>query len=128
MKKNYSLIIVLLVWFFTACSGQSSSNILSPKQLSDKLATTKNITLMDVRTPSEFSEGHIKGATNVDWNGGNFENILSKYDRTKTYFLYCKSGHRAGLAAEWMRSHGFKNVFELNGGINAWQSDGLPIE
>jgi rhodanese-related sulfurtransferase len=128
MKKVYSLITILMAWFFTACSGQTSSNSLNPKQFSDKLATTKNITLLDVRTPGEFSEGHIKSAVNADWNGGGFESIVSGYDKSKNYFLYCRSGHRSGLAAEWMRTHGFKNVFELNGGISAWQSASLPVE
>ena len=114
--------------FFSACSGQTSSNSLNPKQFSDKLANAKNITLLDVRTPGEFLEGHIKGAVNADWNGGGFENIVSEYDKSKSYFVYCLSGHRSGLAAEWMRSHGFKNVIELNGGINAWQSASLPVE
>jgi len=128
MKKVYSLIAILTALFFTACSGQTSNITLNPKQFSDKLATTKNITLLDVRTPGEFSEGHIKGAVNADWNGGEFESIVSGYDKSKSYFVYCHSGHRSGLAAEWLRSHGFKNVIELNGGIIAWQSAGLPVE
>jgi hypothetical protein len=43
MKKIYSLITILMVWFFTACSGQTSNNALSPKQFSDKIKTSKNI-------------------------------------------------------------------------------------
>ena len=117
-----------MAWFFTACSGQSSPNSLSPKQFSDKLAAAKNITLLDVRTPGEFSEGHFKSAVNADWNGGGFESVVSSYDKSKSYFVYCRSGHRSGLVAEWMRTHGFKNVFELNGGISAWQSASLPVE
>ncbi|MFN5346026.1 MAG: rhodanese-like domain-containing protein [Bacteroidota bacterium] len=128
MKKVYSLITILMAWFFTACSGQTSNNALSPKQFSDKMAESKNITLLDVRTPGEFSEGHIKSAVNADWNGGGFERVVSGYDKSKTYFLYCRSGHRSGLAAEWMRRHGFKNVIELDGGISAWQSASLPVE
>ena len=87
-----------------------------------------NITLLDVRTPSEFSEGHIKGAVNNDWNGGGFQEMAADYDKNGIYFVYCRSGHRSGLAASWMRSSGFKNVYELRGGINAWQSVGIPIE
>lgn len=117
-----------MVWFFTACSGQTSNNALSPKQFSDKMAASKNITLKDVRTPGEFSEGHIKGAINADWNGGVFESAVAGYDKSKSYYVYCRSGHRSGLAAEWMRAHGFKNVVELSGGISAWQSDGMPVE
>jgi rhodanese-related sulfurtransferase len=128
MKKIYSLITILMVWFFTACSGQTSNNALSPKQFSDKIKTSKNITVMDVRTPGEFSEGHIKGAVNADWNGGVFESAVAGYDKSKSYYVYCRSGHRSGLAAEWMRAHGFKNVVELSGGISAWQSDGMPVE
>lgn len=128
MKKSYSILAILSVWFITSCSGQNAINSLNPKQFSSKMIATKNLTLVDVRTTEEYAKGHLKGAVNIDWNGGTFESTFSGYDKSKNYFVYCRSGHRSGLAARWMREHGFKNVFELDGGITSWQSDGMPIE
>jgi rhodanese-related sulfurtransferase len=128
MKKIYSILAILSVWFITSCSGQNTANSLSPKQFSSKMTATNNLTLVDVRTQGEYAEGHLKGALNIDWNSGAFESAVSGYDKSKNYFVYCRSGHRSGLAATWMREHGFKNVFELSGGISSWQSEGMPVE
>ena len=127
MRKLYLIITFLTTWILTYCLGQNVSS-LEQKQFVQKMSSIKNITLLDVRTPIEFSEGHIKGAVNNDWNGGGFQEMVVDYDKNGIYFVYCRSGHRSGLAASWMRSSGFKNVYELRGGINAWQSVGIPIE
>lgn len=128
MKKAYLIITILTVWLITSCAGQNSANVLNPKAFSSKIASAKNVTVVDVRTQDEYTQGHLKGSVNIDWNSGTFENSVSGFDRNKTYLVYCRSGHRSGLAATWMRERGFKNVYELSGGISAWQSEGMPIE
>ncbi len=128
MKKVYSILVILSVWFITSCSGQNTDNSLKPNQFSAKMKATKNLTLLDVRTPGEYTEGHLKGAVNIDWESGSFESAVAGFDKTKNYFVYCRSGHRSGLAVTWMREHGFKNVFELNGGFTSWKSEEMPIE
>ena len=72
--------------------------------------------LIDMRTPAEFSEGHLKGALNIEYqnilNGAEALNISRETD---TIRVYCRSGHRAGIALETLRNAGFRNVENLGG-------------
>jgi thioredoxin len=115
-------------FLLVSCSiGQGSTKTdLSPTEFSKQLKETENPTILDVRTPGEFSEGHIQNALNIDWNGSSFDAQVSKLDKNSTVFVYCLSGGRSGSAASQLRSNGFKHVLELDGGMMAWRSAGLP--
>jgi rhodanese-related sulfurtransferase len=80
-----------------------------------------------VRTPGEFNEGHIEGAQLIDFQSGNFENEIAALDKSKTYAVYCRSGNRSGQAVKVMREAGFKNLYNLNGGVIDWANAGLPL-
>lgn len=84
--------------------------------------------VIDVRTPEEFNNGHLRNAQNIDWNGSGFENGINQFDKTKPVFVYCLSGGRSHAAAEKMRSMGFKSVYELDGGMMKWRAANLPEE
>lgn len=118
----------LAAFLLVSCSiGQGSTKTdLSPSEFSKQLSETENPTILDVRTPGEFGEGHIQNALNIDWNGSSFDAQVSKLDKNKTVFVYCLSGGRSGSAASQLRSNGFKNVLELDGGMMAWRSASLP--
>lgn len=73
-------------------------------------AETKDMIILDVRTPEEFSETHVEGSQNIDIFSSEFKDKISKLDRTKTYKVYCRSGNRSGQAEQLMKSLGFKNV------------------
>lgn len=118
----------LAAFLLVSCSiGQGSTKTdLSPSEFSKQIKETENPTILDVRTPGEFGEGHIQNALNIDWNGASFDAQVSKLDKNKTVFVYCLSGGRSGSAASQLRSNGFKNVLELDGGMMAWRSASLP--
>ncbi len=118
----------LAAFLLVSCSiGQGSTKTdLRPSEFSKQLKETENPTILDVRTPGEFGEGHIQNALNIDWNGASFDVQVSKLDKNKTVFVYCLSGGRSGSAANQLRSNGFKNVLELEGGMMAWRSAALP--
>ncbi len=101
---------------------------LEPKDFLQKLESTKNAVLVDVRTPEEVQQGAIKGAVNLDYRSKNFKQQVSKLDKEKTYFLYCAAGVRGSKAADIMEELGFKQVYNLDGGITAWKEEGLPVE
>lgn len=112
---------------FTSCTNsQTSGSNLSAVDFSKRLQATTEAVIVDVRTPQEFSEGHIKNAVNIDWNGNNFDSQISKLDKSKPIFVYCLGGGRSASAASSMKSKGFKEIYELNGGMMAWRSAGLP--
>lgn len=77
--------------------------------------------ILDVRRPEEYAEGHIKNALNIDWkNPDEFATKAAQLDKSKPVYLYCRSGVRSAKAADWLRSNGFTQVVELEGGIKAW--------
>lgn len=83
--------------------------------------------ILDIRTPDEFNSGRIAGSVNLDFYESNFASELDKLDKDKTYFVYCNSGNRSGSAMGTMRDLGFTDVYDLDGGIQAWYSSGFDI-
>jgi len=79
--------------------------------------------LMDVRTDAEFIEGHLKGAMQLNFYEASFETSLDAMDKDIPVFVYCRSGGRSGKAAKKMKEKGFKSVYNLEGGIIAWQRE-----
>ena len=83
--------------------------------------------LLDIRTEAEIEAGHISAASHLDFYGSMFEQDLQKLDRDKIYLIYCRSGNRTGQARTMMAGMGFSKVYDLAGGINAWNSLSYPI-
>jgi rhodanese-related sulfurtransferase len=83
--------------------------------------------LLDVRTPDEWSEGIIEGATMANFYENDFDANLAKLDKQKPVAVYCKSGGRSGKAMAKMNQLGFKEVYNLKGGIGAWNGANNPI-
>lgn len=92
------------------------------------LAQDESITVIDVRTPEEYAEGHIDGATLLDFYEPTFADQLAELERDGTYLLYCRSGNRSGQAASIMSSLGFEQVYDVQGGVIAYDAAGLPLE
>lgn len=118
---------MFLTVFGISCQSQSTKEKLSPQEFQKKIASVSDAVVIDVRTPEEFKGGSIFNAVNIDFNDNYFEIHTKQLDASKTYFVYCLSGGRSSSAASFMRKNGFKNVFELNGGIMAWRKADLPI-
>lgn len=93
--------------------------------LSDSQASWQ---VIDVRTPQEFSEGHLKNADLINFYDPEFRTKLLEMNRHQPTIIYCRSGNRSGRALEMMRQLGFKNVYDIQGGILAWQTAGYPVQ
>ncbi|WP_407429753.1 rhodanese-like domain-containing protein [Arcticibacter sp.] len=77
--------------------------------------------ILDVRSPEEYAEGHIKNALNLNWqNPDEFATLAARMQKSKPVYIYCRSGVRSAKAAEWLRSNGFTHIVGLDGGIKAW--------
>ncbi|WP_017256719.1 rhodanese-like domain-containing protein [Pedobacter arcticus] len=126
MKSVLFIFVTLLFTGFTVKAQTAKSNvILASKIFSDSLQNNPALVLLDVRTPEEFSEGHLKNALNYDFKSADFKAKIVELDKAKTYYLYCKSGKRSAAATAEMRSNGFKSIYELDGGITKWVADGM---
>jgi rhodanese-related sulfurtransferase len=86
-----------------------------------------NLVLLDVRTPEEYNDGFIEGARNLDYFGSGFEKALLAFDKEIPVYVYCASGGRSEAAAEDLIKQGLKEVYNLAGGIEAWQDEKLPV-
>jgi phage shock protein E len=88
---------------------------------------TPGITIIDVRTPGEFAQGHIEGAINYNVEGPDFANQIMGLDPAGVYAVYCQSGNRSQVAVSQMSSIGVNSIFELESGISGWESAGFPV-
>ncbi|MDZ7879794.1 MAG: rhodanese-like domain-containing protein [Saprospiraceae bacterium] len=115
------------------CASGATSSVengvpsLTPEAFRKAYKKAKNRVLLDVRTPDEFGEAHLKKAKNIDYKDENFEEKISQLDKSKNYYVYCKSGVRTAAAVEVMQKQGFSHVFVLDGGLLAWQEMKLPV-
>ncbi|WP_343487819.1 rhodanese-like domain-containing protein [Allomuricauda sp. d1] len=97
---------------------------LAQDEWAEQLATDDNAFILDVRTPEEVDEGYIPGATNIDiYLGQEFLDELEKLDKSKNYYVYCRSGNRSGQACALMNQAGFANAYNLMGGFNEWEGE-----
>ncbi len=101
---------------------QPIAELISPNDLKAKLG---DIQLVDVRTSKEYADGYIKNAVNINFYDDDFIVQMSKLDKNKELYIYCRSGGRSGKAAKKLKEAGFTKVYDLQGGIMNWNAKGL---
>jgi thioredoxin 1 len=126
-----SLLVTLsffLTVSFLSCkdSYSQSGGTIQANEFSEKIKKDSSAVIIDVRTPHEYENGHILSAININWSGADFEKEASGLDKEKNIYIYCLSGGRSSRAASLLRSLGYKNVYELSGGMLKWRAAGLP--
>ncbi len=101
---------------------------IEAEDLKKALDEKSDVVIIDVRTPGEFSKGHIKGSINLPVSdvAANIEKTISAKD--KTIILYCLSGSRSVFAVDMLVKLGYSNVFDLKSGLLAWRSKQYPLE
>ncbi len=87
-----------------------------------------NFLLLDVRTLGEYNQSHIEDSIQIDYQSRDFEKKVQELDKSKTYLVYCRSGMRSGASIDIMRKLGFKDLYNLAGGIMGWENCGLPLK
>lgn len=97
---------------------------IDPEEWAEKIRKDEHAVILDVRTPEEVEEGMIPGAVSLDFYlGQGFLDGLDELDRSKNYYVYCRSGNRSSQACAVMQSIGFTNTFNLPGGIMEWEGE-----
>lgn len=125
MNQLFRFSAFLMVMAVIGCSqgwSQPKKTLLTPSDFSIKMKSHPEITILDVRTSAEFSKGHIANALNIEWNDSNFEKSVARFDKNKPILVYCLSGGRSASATSFLRKIGFKEVYELEGGLLKWRS------
>lgn len=125
--KFKSLFAILLLTLLFSCNAQPSKAIesVTPEVFAEKINTTSDAQIVDVRTPEEFTPEHLDNAININWFADDFTQKSENLDKSKAVFVYCKSGARSAKAAAKLEELGFKKIYQLEGGILKWYSAGL---
>jgi thioredoxin len=127
MRILFSIALIgILISGCTNRSTESSNTVISASAFVEKLKSIPSPTIIDVRTPAEFAKGHVNNALNYDWRGNEFDAQIVSLDKSKPVFIYCLSGGRSSAAADKMRAEGFKEVYEMQGGLMKWRAANLP--
>jgi len=128
-KRNLIMLIAIIILATTVyINAQQETLLVSPGEVNKMIANDTNIVLLDVRTVSEFNSeaGHLKSAYLIPVD--ELETRINELDKFKTrsMIVYCRSGHRSGIALPILLKHGFK-VRNMEGGINRWNAEQLPV-
>jgi phage shock protein E len=130
MKRN-----LLLVFIFCAALNslyaQPAQEKTSPGQKSaraiEQQVRSGEAYLIDVRTVEEYQSGHLKHTRNIDYKSPGFGAAISKLNKAKPVYLYCRSGNRSGKALDTLKAKGFKNYYNL-GGLEQLKKEGFAVE
>lgn len=133
IKQKIVLIAILLLAFYRCSQNPANSKTkaiiqdISPSeayQLVQENLDNDDFIIIDVRTPSEYKEGHIKNAININYYDDDFQAKLSGLNKSKTYLIYCRSSSRSGNTLTIMEEIGFQRVYNLASGITGWEAEG----
>ncbi|HCP40829.1 MAG TPA: rhodanese-like domain-containing protein [Cryomorphaceae bacterium] len=132
MQRVIHNIIVILGLVTAGCQAQNVStggvNIdVNVADFAAGIDNADNALVLDVRADAEFVSGHLNGAIQIDFYRDDFQETLSKLNMSRPVFVYCRSGNRSGKAAKQMKALGFKEVYNLEGGIGEWARRGQPV-
>ena len=131
-RLDLSFLLPFLGLFLFALPAWSQSaahvDTLKSTKFERKLRSEKGRVILDVRTPAEFTQGHIPGAVNINVKDGTFVRKVSELDKNSPVYVYCRSGVRSAKAVELLKNEGFTKIYNLRGGIQAWTQKGLPVD
>ena len=115
---NVVLIIIVLFFFFRLTVPPKGTKTMKVDELKSIIGDS-NYQLIDVRTPVEFREHHIKGFKNIPMN--EMKHRQSELQQDKKIVLICRSGGRSNTVARMLSKQGYENLFNVRGGVSAWK-------
>ena len=111
-----TLRILIFACLFCSFFYSKAQTDLAPQEFIAKIKATKDVQLLDVRSPKEWQDGKIASSTCINFFDADFKQQLEKLDKNKPVFIYCASGGRSGKAMPILQEAGFKQVYNLAGG------------
>jgi len=127
---NSTLKYILVVAFFTIFSCSLINNESINQMNSDELIEfieLNDAVLVDVRTEDEYNSGYIENSLNIDYFSNDFSLNADKLDKSTPIILYCRSGKRSSMSANKISKLGFKEIYNLEGGILEWIEEGNAV-
>jgi len=109
----------------TAIAGQQLGyKTISVSDASTMMQSSPNLMVVDVRTPQEYAQGHLKGAINIPLS--DLPLRIGGLDPNKPILVYCQTGYRSAQASAILAKAGFTQVYNMDGGLTAWVNSGYP--
>ncbi len=138
-KWNFSFILVILMGGLVSSACQSGNSKNSDQISGDILAkdafqmiqdnlNNESLIILDTRTPDEYNRGHLQNSLFIDFSSPSFKLEIEKLDKNKKYLIYCHSGGRSKTTLNMMKKLGFKEAYNMIGGIVAWSKSGYPLD
>jgi rhodanese-related sulfurtransferase len=137
------LVLIIASVFLGGCAYITGEAITTPSPTHTTAIVIKNVSpeeahgllmlsskwvhVIDVRTPEEYAENHLMGAVNIDLNSEGFKKEINNLEKDAAYLVYCRSGTRSAAASAVMAELGFREIYNMTGGIIAWQAAGYPV-
>jgi phage shock protein E len=123
----FGLLAIVLI-AVTGCGREPEATSVNAAALSERLGSADAPVILDVRTLEEYSSGHVPGAINVP-----YDQVADRVEefaafRDADVVVYCQSGKRASMAAADLKAAGFSRVLDLEGHMQGWKEQGLPLE
>jgi rhodanese-related sulfurtransferase len=119
----------MLLLLVVNCKEASNAEVkLVTAEEMQELTEIEDVQLVDVRTPSEFEEGFIANAQNIDYNSPYFEKEIAKLDKSKPVLVYCEKGGRSAKCVDKMKDAGFVKIYDLQGGMAKWKFKGFEVK
>jgi rhodanese-related sulfurtransferase len=128
-KRSLNIVVALVALGSVGLAACADNDVSSNTVTADAAQSPAvgQVTIIDVRTPAEFAEGHLEGAVNHNVEDGTLASVLTGLDPAAEYVVYCRSGNRSAVAAELMAGAGFANVSNLGSVAEASAATGLPV-
>lgn len=127
LGKAMLTLLVISVLLVVTCAPVAERGDVTARELAEMLRKDTSIILVDVRTPEEYQQGHIKAARLMDFYSAEFHAQLQTLPKEKSIVLYCRSGRRSAEAAKFLASIGYSRVLNMLGGIIQWKKDRQPL-
>ena len=128
MKQFYMLLCLMIV-FPVGCKEADSKGVIKLVTVEEfkELEGLRDVQLIDIRTLEEYNSGYIEGYQNMDYLSDTFKVEMETLDKSKPIVIYCRSGGRSGRCANLMLEIGFKEIYDLEGGIIQWKAENNPV-
>ena len=125
--RNFFLTLTIISLLFNCnITSNSSFQDINSDEL-ELMIKKEDHVLLDVRTPTEYSNGHLISAVNINYYGENFDDEIDKLDKLKPIVVYCKSGGRSSKSALKLVEKGFEKIYNLKGGFDQWIFHGKEV-
>ncbi|TSK04608.1 MAG: rhodanese-like domain-containing protein [Geobacter sp.] len=123
--RLFAVLIAVVVLTASLSQAVGLANVTS-KQAQTVMAKNKKMFLLDVRTPDEFRQAHLKGSVLIPL--GELNRRVQEIPRDRPVLVYCAVGARSATAASFLASKGYRDVYNMTDGIVGWYQNGLPLQ